>query len=70
MANFILKEKALIEVTELQTEKPDFPHHLHIAIAPTKNIDRTEFFIEKATEMGVTEISFLLTEKRNVKSEY
>lgn len=33
---------------------------VHIAIAPTKNIDRFEWFIEKATEMGVDEITPLL----------
>ncbi|MFY0599070.1 MAG: 16S rRNA (uracil(1498)-N(3))-methyltransferase [Cyclobacteriaceae bacterium] len=35
--------------------------HHHIAIAPTKNIDRTEWFVEKACELGVDEISFILT---------
>ncbi len=33
--------------------------HLHIAIAPTKNMDRLEWFIEKATEIGVDEISII-----------
>lgn len=49
-----------------------FSPHLHIAIAPTKNIDRTEFFVEKATEMGISEITFILTEKserRNLNFE-
>ncbi len=32
-------------------------NHLHIAIAPTKSLDRFEFFLEKATEVGVDEIS-------------
>lgn len=35
--------------------------HLHIAIAPTKNIDRWNFFLEKATEIGVHEITPILT---------
>lgn len=61
-------KKVLLDVTALQLETPDFPHRLHIAIAPTKNIDRTEFFVEKATEMGVSEISFLLTEKTERKN--
>jgi 16S rRNA (uracil1498-N3)-methyltransferase len=34
--------------------------HIHIAIAPTKNADRIEWFIEKATEVGVDQISFML----------
>lgn len=32
---------------------------LHMAIAPTKHIERTELFVEKAIEMGVDEITFL-----------
>ena len=36
--------------------------NLHIAIAPTKNIARTEWFIEKATEIGIDQISLILTE--------
>jgi 16S rRNA (uracil1498-N3)-methyltransferase len=36
---------------------------IHIAIAPTKNIDRFEWFLEKATELGVTEISPLITRR-------
>lgn len=35
-------------------------HHIHIAIAPTKNISRTEWFLEKCTEIGIDEITFLL----------
>ncbi|REE05567.1 RsmE family RNA methyltransferase [Marinoscillum furvescens] len=33
----------------------------HILIAPTKNMDRMEWFVEKACELGVDEISFVLT---------
>jgi 16S rRNA (uracil1498-N3)-methyltransferase len=47
-------------------------HYLHIAIAPTKNIDRIEWFLEKATEIGVDEISLLLcehSERKVVKEE-
>lgn len=32
-------------------------YHLHIAIAPTKMLDRLEWFIEKATEIGIQEIT-------------
>ena len=32
-------------------------YYLHIAIAPTKNIDRLEWFVEKAAEIGIDEIS-------------
>ncbi len=36
------------------------PTHLHLAVAPTKNIDRYEWFLEKATEIGVQEITPLI----------
>lgn len=35
---------------------------LHIAIAPTKNFDRMDWMLEKCTEIGVSEISFIETE--------
>ncbi len=44
------------------TEKrasPARPYSISIAIAPTKNIDRTEWFIEKATELGIEHIHFM-----------
>jgi len=50
------------EVRILSAQHPEPLHEgrVHIAIAPTKNIDRFEWFIEKATEMGVDEITPLL----------
>jgi len=38
------------------------PYHLHVACAPTKNIDRFEWFLEKATEIGIDEITPIITE--------
>jgi len=38
-------------------EKP--PYEIHIAIAPTKNMDRIEWFLEKSIEVGVQAISFI-----------
>lgn len=61
-------KKAGIEVAEIKTETPDFSPNLHIAIAPTKNIDRIEFFVEKAVEMGISEITILQTEKTERKN--
>ena len=45
---------------------------LHIVIAPTKNIDRFEFFLEKSSEIGIQEITPLLafhSERKNIKQE-
>lgn len=61
-------KKAGIVVTEIKTETPEFSPKLHIAIAPTKNIDRIEFFVEKAVEMGISEISIIQTEKTERKN--
>ncbi|UMQ41298.1 16S rRNA (uracil(1498)-N(3))-methyltransferase [Chryseobacterium sp. Y16C] len=61
-------KKANIEVSEIKRDFPDFSPKLHIAIAPTKNIDRIEFFVEKAVEMGISEITFLQTEKTERKN--
>jgi 16S rRNA (uracil1498-N3)-methyltransferase len=52
-------KRCKIEITEKQEFTPQ-PFHLHIGIAPTKNIDRFEWFIEKATEIGIHEITPLL----------
>jgi 16S rRNA (uracil1498-N3)-methyltransferase len=40
-----------------QQERPT--EEIHIALGPTKQMERIEWFIEKATEIGVTEISFI-----------
>lgn len=42
-------------------------HHLHIAIAPTKNIERVEWFLEKATEIGIDEITPIICERSERK---
>lgn len=41
---------------------------ISIAIAPTKNIDRTEWFVEKAVELGIEEIHFILCKNSERKS--
>jgi 16S rRNA (uracil1498-N3)-methyltransferase len=61
-------KKVLLEVLEIKENLPNFSTQLHIAIAPTKNIDRIEFFVEKSTEMGISEITLLQTEKTERKN--
>ena len=42
-------------------------HHIHIGLAPTKNIERIEWFLEKATEIGVDEITPLICDRSERK---
>ena len=49
---------------------PPRPYFTHVAVAPTKNLDRLEWFVEKAVEVGVERISFLRcarSERRELK---
>ena len=61
-------KKVSLDITEIKENLPDFSPKLHITIAPTKNIDRIEFFVEKAVEMGISEISLIITEKTERKN--
>lgn len=47
-------------------------HRIHIGIAPTKNTDRMEWLIEKSVEIGVDQISFIISrycERKSMKME-
>lgn len=61
-----------LKITDKKERFGQRPFHLHLAIAPTKNIDRTEWMLEKCTEIGIDEITLLNTERtgrRTVKME-
>jgi 16S rRNA (uracil1498-N3)-methyltransferase len=60
------------EITETISEYGKRDFHLHIAIAPTKNMERLEWFVEKATEIGIDEITPLVcrfSERKVIKAE-
>jgi len=60
------------EITETILEYGKRDYRLHIAIAPTKNIERLEWFIEKATEIGIDEITPIIcrfSERKVIKAE-
>lgn len=59
-------------ILNLKTDFEKKNYYLHVAIAPTKTMERLEFFLEKATEIGIDEITFLQTfhsERKNIKLE-
>lgn len=51
--------KCLLQIDTV-TYHSAMPYRLHIAVAPTKLNDRYEWFLEKATEIGITEITPIL----------
>ena len=67
IANPDLKECTL-EIVRKASNFGERHFYLHIAIAPTKNADRFEWFAEKVTEIGVDEITPLLCERSERKS--
>jgi 16S rRNA (uracil1498-N3)-methyltransferase len=48
-----------VEIINQCLQPPFFSEKIHIAVAPTKNIERTEWFVEKSIETGISEITFL-----------
>jgi len=59
------KESVLQVLEKLKIEPNNY--NLHLAIAPTKNLNRWEFFLEKATEIGIDHISPIISERSERK---
>lgn len=61
-----------IEIVETITPEPLWKAKIEIAVAPTKNMDRMEWFTEKATEIGIDSIIPILcdhSERKALKEE-
>ncbi|MBQ6068138.1 MAG: 16S rRNA (uracil(1498)-N(3))-methyltransferase [Bacteroidales bacterium] len=61
-----------VEIVERLTDYQPRPFHLHIAVAPTKNNARLEWFVEKAVEIGVDRITPVIcdhSERTTLKTE-
>ena len=66
------KKRCLYRIEETLPQERQWQPHLHLAMAPTKNMDRTEWFAEKATEIGFDELTFLRcrwSERTVIKTE-
>ncbi len=68
-AEIIAETRKNVHLKILQTTRGyhHCSHHLHIAVAPTKNIDRLEWFLEKATEIGIEEITPIICDRSERK---
>lgn len=66
------KKRCFYAIDEAIPQPRQWKGHLHLAMAPTKNMDRTEWTCEKATEIGFDELTFLrckFSERTVIKSE-
>ena len=65
-------KRTQVTILSEQHEYGRRPFRLHLAVAPTKNIDRFEWFVEKATEIGFDELTPLCcrySERKIIKPE-
>lgn len=63
--------KCKVHIISVEKAEPS-KYHLHLAVAPTKMNDRYEWFLEKATEMGISEITPIIcdhSERKFVKTD-
>jgi len=59
-----------VGITKRWSYQPLRKYNIHIAVAPTKNMDRMEWFVEKATEIGIDTITCLhcrYSERKEIK---
>lgn len=68
----INKHEVLARITQIKKEEKENKNQLSVAICPTKNPARFEWFLEKATEIGVQQIFPIITsrtEKQSIKQD-
>ncbi|MES2811117.1 MAG: 16S rRNA (uracil(1498)-N(3))-methyltransferase [Bacteroidota bacterium] len=68
---FASEKKCTVKIIQSEAHQPT-PFYLHLAVAPTKMNDRFEWFLEKATEIGIHEITPIIcehSERKVIKTE-
>ena len=69
----VSNHQCLYRILQTMPQEAAWQGHLHLAIAPTKLNDRTEWFAEKATEIGFDELSFIdcrFSERRTITTGF
>lgn len=65
-------KRCVVKIVRSELNHGKTAFHVHIAIAPTKNIDRIEWFLEKATEIGIHRVTPVIcrySERKEVKTD-
>lgn len=65
-------KRCMYKVKEVMPQQPAWRGHVHLAIAPTKMMDRIEWMVEKATEIGFDEVAFLdcrFSERKTLRTD-
>ena len=65
-------KRCLLGIVARKENYQPMGYSLHLAVAPTKNMERFEWFLEKSTEIGISEITPILcmrSERRQVKMD-
>jgi 16S rRNA (uracil1498-N3)-methyltransferase len=60
-------KRCQLQITATQQQYRRRAYQVQVAVAPTKNLDRMEWFVEKATEIGIDDIFFLACERSERK---
>jgi len=65
--NHANEKKCMVNILRVEKHQKTWNYYLHIAIAPTKMNDRFEWFLEKATEIGIDEITPIICDNSERK---
>jgi len=65
-------KRTRVKIQSFNRSLPIRNYNLHMVVAPTKNIERYEWFLEKATEIGVDEVTPIIcehSERKDLKKD-